>query len=113
MPRDRRSDPNKHMNLAKIDLALARSDDLLPATAQRRLGPGDPVISCSGGDQNRRLRAFDAESGKVLWRVPAAIARRHHGHVATGLWHRSLGREDSTLVRNHHHSGRTRPDAVK
>lgn len=61
-------DPNKFMNLAKIDLATGEMKVLYsqpqPSQASALLTDGDLVF---WGDANRRFRAFDADSGKVLW----------------------------------------------
>ncbi len=61
-------DPNKFMNLAKIDLATGEMKILYsqpqPSQASALLTDGDLVF---WGDANRRFRAFDADSGKVLW----------------------------------------------
>ncbi len=61
-------DPNKFMNLAKIDLATGEMKVLYsqaqPSQASALVTDGDLVF---WGDANRRFRAFDADSGKVLW----------------------------------------------
>jgi len=61
-------DPNKFMNLAKIDLATGEMKILYsqpqPSQASALVTDGDLVF---WGDANRRFRAFDADSGKVLW----------------------------------------------
>jgi alcohol dehydrogenase (cytochrome c) len=61
-------DPNKYMNLAKIDLATGEMKVLYsqaqPSQGSALLTDGDLVF---WGDANRRFRAFDADSGKVLW----------------------------------------------
>ena len=61
-------DPNKFMNLAKIDLATGEMKVLYsqaqPSQASALVTDGDLVF---WGDTNRRFRAFDADSGKVLW----------------------------------------------
>ena len=61
-------DPNKFMNLAKIDLATGEMKVLYsqaqPSQSSALVTDGDLVF---WGDANRRFRAFDADSGKVLW----------------------------------------------
>ena len=61
-------DPNKFMNLARIDLATGEMKVLYsqpqPSQASALVTDGDLVF---WGDANRRFRAFDADSGKVLW----------------------------------------------
>ncbi len=62
------SDPNKYMNIAKIDVATGEMKVLY---SQPQAGQGSALVTAGDlvfwGDQNRRLRAFDADSGKVLW----------------------------------------------
>ena len=62
------SDPNKYMNLAKIDLATGEMKLLhsqpQPTNGSALVTAGDLVFL---GDLNRRFRAHDAETGKVLW----------------------------------------------
>ena len=61
-------DPNKYMNLAKVDLATGQMKIL---HSQPQAGTGSALVTAGDivfwGDQNRRLRAFDADSGKILW----------------------------------------------
>jgi alcohol dehydrogenase (cytochrome c) len=61
-------DPKKFMNLAKIDLATGEMKILYsqPQASQSSalVTAGDLVF---WGDANRRFRAFDADTGKVLW----------------------------------------------
>lgn len=61
-------DPNKFMNLARIDLATGEMKVIYsqpqPSQASALVTDGDLVF---WGDANRRFRAFDADSGKVLW----------------------------------------------
>ena len=61
-------DPNKYMNIGKIDLATGEmkmsTRSRSRATASALVTAGD-LMFC--GDLNRRFRAFDADSGKVLW----------------------------------------------
>ncbi len=62
------SDPKKYMNLAKIDLSTGEMRVLYsqpqPANGSALITAGDLVF---WGDLNRRFRAFDADTGKVLW----------------------------------------------
>jgi alcohol dehydrogenase (cytochrome c) len=62
------SDPKKFMNLAKIDLSTGEMRVLhsqpQPANGSALVTAGDLVF---WGDLNRRFRAFDADTGKVLW----------------------------------------------
>jgi len=62
------SDPTKYMNIGKIDLSTGEMRVIYsqpqPSSGSALVTAGDLVF---WGDQNRRLRAFDAETGKVLW----------------------------------------------
>jgi alcohol dehydrogenase (cytochrome c) len=62
------SDPNKYMNLGKIDLATG---ELRVLYSQPQASAGSALVTAGDlvfwGDQNRRLRAFDADDGKILW----------------------------------------------
>ena len=62
------SDPSKYMNLGKVDLATG---ELHVLYSQPQPGAGSALTTAGGlvfwGDENRRLRAFDDETGKVLW----------------------------------------------
>src|SRR6266568_2681928 len=62
------SDPSKYMNLGKIDLATG---ELRVLYSQPQASVGSALVTAGDlvfwGDQNRRLRAFDADDGKVLW----------------------------------------------
>jgi alcohol dehydrogenase (cytochrome c) len=61
-------DPNKFMNLARIDLATGEMTVLYsqpqPSQASALATDGDLIF---WGDANRRFRAFDVDTGKVLW----------------------------------------------
>jgi alcohol dehydrogenase (cytochrome c) len=61
-------DPNRFMNLARIDLSTGEMRILhsqpQPSQGSALVTDGDLVF---WGDQNRRFRAFDADSGQVLW----------------------------------------------
>jgi alcohol dehydrogenase (cytochrome c) len=62
------SDPKKYMNLGKIDVTTGELRVLYSqpqASAGSALATGGDLVFW--GDQNRRLRAFDADDGKVLW----------------------------------------------
>ena len=67
------SDPNKYMNIAKIDLATGEMKVLY---SQPQASSGSALVTAGDlvfwGDQNRRLRAFDADDGKVLWETVVA-----------------------------------------
>jgi alcohol dehydrogenase (cytochrome c) len=62
------SDPKKYMNLGKLDLTTG---ELKVLYSQPQASSGSALVTEGDlvfwGDQNRRLRAFDAEDGKVLW----------------------------------------------
>ena len=62
------SDPNAYMGLAKIDVATGEMRVIYsqpqPTNGSALVTAGDLVFF---GDLNRRLRALDADSGKVLW----------------------------------------------
>ena len=62
------SDPNKFMNLAKINLSTGEMRLLhsqpQPANGSALTTAGDLVF---WGDLNRRFRAFDADTGEMLW----------------------------------------------
>ena len=61
-------DPAKYMNIGKIDLSTGEMKVLY---SQPIGGVGSALVTGGGlmfwGDQNRRMRAFDADNGKVLW----------------------------------------------
>src|SRR2546426_10763126 len=56
------------MNIGKIDLATG---ELRVLYSQPQASVGSALVTAGDlvfwGDQNRRLRAFDADDGKVLW----------------------------------------------
>src|SRR6266516_3936028 len=62
------SDPNKYMNIGKIDLATG---ELRVLYSQPQASVGSALVTAGDlvfwGDQNRRLRAFDADDGTILW----------------------------------------------
>jgi alcohol dehydrogenase (cytochrome c) len=62
------SDPQKYMNIGKIDLATGEMKVLY---SQPQASSGSALVTAGDlifwGDQNRRFRALDADSGKVLW----------------------------------------------
>jgi alcohol dehydrogenase (cytochrome c) len=66
-------DPNKYMNIAKIDLSTGEMKIL---HSQPQAGTGSALVTAGDlvfwGDQNRRLRAFDADDGKILWETVIA-----------------------------------------
>jgi alcohol dehydrogenase (cytochrome c) len=61
-------DPNKYMNLAKIDMSTGEMKILY---SQAQASAGSALVTAGDllfwGDQNRRFRAFDADSGEMLW----------------------------------------------
>jgi alcohol dehydrogenase (cytochrome c) len=66
-------DPNKFMNIAKIDISTGEMKIL---HSQPQPGQGSALVTAGDlvfwGEMNRRLRAFDAESGKILWETVVA-----------------------------------------
>jgi alcohol dehydrogenase (cytochrome c) len=62
------SDPNKYMNIGKLDLTTG---ELRVLYSQPQASAGSALVTAGDlifwGDQNRRLRAFDADDGKILW----------------------------------------------
>ena len=60
--------PEKFMNLAKIDLSTG---EMRVLHSQPQPGNGSALITAGDlvfwGDLNRRFRAFDADTGKMLW----------------------------------------------
>jgi alcohol dehydrogenase (cytochrome c) len=62
------SDPKKYMNLAKIDLSTG---EMRLLHSQPEPGNGSALATAGDlvfwGDLNRRFRAFDADTGKMLW----------------------------------------------
>ena len=62
------SDPQKYMGMARIDIATGEMKVIYsqpqPTNGSALVTAGDLVFF---GDLNRRLRALDADSGKVLW----------------------------------------------
>ena len=67
------SDPEKYMNVGKIDLTTGEMKVLY---SQPQSSSGSALVTAGNlvfwGDQNRRLRAFDAESGNKLWETVLA-----------------------------------------
>jgi alcohol dehydrogenase (cytochrome c) len=67
------SDPNKYMNIGKIDVATGEMKVLY---SQPQASAGAALVTAGDlmfwGDQNRRLRAFDADTGAVLWETVVA-----------------------------------------
>jgi len=61
-------DPKKFMNIAKIDISTGEMKIL---HSQPQPGQGSALVTAGDlmfwGDMNRRLRAFDADTGKILW----------------------------------------------
>jgi alcohol dehydrogenase (cytochrome c) len=66
-------DPNKYMNLGKLDISTG---ELKVLYSQPQASAGSALVTAGDlvfwGDQNRRLRAFDADDGKILWETIVA-----------------------------------------
>jgi len=66
-------DPNKYMNIGKIDVATGEMKVLY---SQPQASAGSALVTAGDvvfwGDQNRRFRAFDADTGQVLWETVVA-----------------------------------------
>ena len=64
------ADPAKFSNIAKVNIATGKIDVI---HTQREPGNGSALVTAGNllfwGDMNRRLRAFDAATGKVLWQT--------------------------------------------
>jgi alcohol dehydrogenase (cytochrome c) len=62
------SDPNKFGGLAKVNMSTGEIQRIyegrVPGVAATLATAGDVVF---WGDLNRKFRAFDADSGKILW----------------------------------------------
>ena len=62
------SDPKTFSSIAKVDLATGRIERIHTQPAP---GNGSALVTAGDllfwGDLNRRFRAFDADSGKILW----------------------------------------------
>ncbi|MFM1814241.1 MAG: quinohemoprotein ethanol dehydrogenase type [Pseudomonadota bacterium] len=62
------ADPDKFSSIAKVDLSTGRMNVIY---SQKEPGNGHALVTAGNllfwGDMNRRMRAFDADSGKVLW----------------------------------------------
>jgi len=62
------SDPNKYMNIGKVDVSTGE----MKVIYSQPQGTNGSLLTTAGGlvffgDLNRRVRALDAEDGKVLW----------------------------------------------
>ena len=61
-------DPDKFMNIAKIDMTTG---EMKIIHSQAAPSAGSALLTAGNlffwGDQNRRFRAFDADSGEVIW----------------------------------------------
>jgi len=62
------SDPNKYMNIGKVDVATGE----MKVIYSQPQGTNGSLVTTAGGlvffgDLNRRVRALDADDGKVLW----------------------------------------------
>jgi len=62
------SDPNKYMNIGKIDVSTG---EMKVIYSQPQPTNGSALTTAGGlvffGDLNRRVRALDADDGKMLW----------------------------------------------
>src|SRR5262249_32725048 len=62
------SDPKTFSSIAKVDLSTGRIERIHTQPAP---GSGSALVTAGDllfwGDLNRRFRAFDADSGKILW----------------------------------------------
>lgn len=62
------AEPNKYMNIGKIDVSTG---EMKVIYSQGAGSNGSALVTAGGlvffGDLNRRLRALDADNGKVLW----------------------------------------------
>jgi alcohol dehydrogenase (cytochrome c) len=62
------SDPNTFSAIAKVDLATGKTERI---HAQAAPGNGSALVTAGDllfwGDLNRRFRAFDADTGRILW----------------------------------------------
>ena len=72
------SDPKAYMGIAKIDVATG---EMKVIYSQPQPANGSALATAGGlvffGDLNRRLRAIDAESGKVLWETIVGGMMKH------------------------------------
>jgi alcohol dehydrogenase (cytochrome c) len=63
-------DPQKFLSIAKVDLATGKVDTIY---SQAEAGNGNALVTGGDllfwGDMNRRFRAFDPDSGKILWQA--------------------------------------------
>jgi alcohol dehydrogenase (cytochrome c) len=64
------SDPKTFASLAKVDLSTGKVDRIhsqpVPGNGSALVTAGDLLF---WGDMDRRFRAFDADSGKILWEI--------------------------------------------
>jgi PQQ-dependent dehydrogenase (methanol/ethanol family) len=62
------SDPSKYTSIAKVDLSTGKMENIYSQPAP---GNGSALVTAGNllfwGDLNRRFRAFDPDSGKILW----------------------------------------------
>jgi alcohol dehydrogenase (cytochrome c) len=90
------SDPKTFSSIAKVDLATGRIERIHTQPAP---GNGSALVTAGDllfwGDLNRRFRAFDADSGKILWEtvlggaiqmstITYAVSGRQYVAVMTG-----------------------------
>ena len=64
------ADPNAYSGIAKVDMSTGRLQRFYtsphPGNGAMLATAGDLIF---WGDMNRRLRAFDAETGEILWEI--------------------------------------------
>src|SRR6185312_14139890 len=62
------ADPKKYASIAKVDLSTGKIDNIysqpIPGNGSALVTAGDLLF---WGDLDRRFRAFDSDSGKILW----------------------------------------------
>ena len=62
------ADPKKYASIAKVDLSTGKIDNIysqpIPGNGSALVTAGDVLF---WGDLDRRFRAFDSDSGKILW----------------------------------------------
>jgi alcohol dehydrogenase (cytochrome c) len=62
------ADPQKYANIAKVNLSTGKKEIIY---SQPEAGNGSALVTAGDllfwGDMNRRFRAFDSDTGKILW----------------------------------------------
>src|SRR5262249_24106353 len=105
------SDPKTFSSIAKVDLSTGRIERIHTQPAP---GNGSALVTAGDllfwGDLNRRFRAFDADSGKILWEtvlggaiqmstITYAVNGRQYVAVMTGETQSASTNAFSTLRR--------------